>query len=90
MTRGCLICLEGIDHSGKTSQAGILRDKLNENGFKTITMRFPDRTTDTGTIINSYLQNGIEKDDHTIHLLYSANRWEKLYIKTHLQYHDQN
>lgn len=78
MTRGCLICLEGIDHCGKTSQAGELCKKLNEKGIKTITMRFPDRTTDTGDIINSYLQKSIHKEDHTIHLLYSANRWEKL------------
>ena len=78
MTRGCLICLEGIDHSGKTSQAEALCKRLNENGIKTITMRFPDRTTDTGVIINAYLQKNFNKEDHAIHLLYTVNRWEKL------------
>lgn len=73
-----MICLEGIDHSGKTSQAEALCKKLNENGIKTITLRFPDRSTDTGTIINAYLQKNINMDDHIIHLLYTVNRWEKL------------
>ena len=75
--RGCLICLEGIDHSGKTSQAEALCKKLNENGIKTVSMRFPDRTTTTGAIINAFLTNKVNQEDHVIHLLYSANRWEK-------------
>ena len=36
-----------------------------------------DRTTEIGKMINSYLQNGKEVDDHAIHLLFSANRWEQ-------------
>lgn len=28
-------------------------------------------------MINQYLKNAKELDDHTIHLLFSANRWEK-------------
>ena len=39
-------------------------------------MRFPDRSTVIGQTINSYLTNGIDMDDHAIHLLFSANRWE--------------
>ena len=38
--------------------------------------RFPDRTTNIGIIINSYLSCEKELDDHAIHLLFSANRWE--------------
>lgn len=41
-----------------------------------VAMRFPDRTTATGTIINSYLQQSENLDDRAIHLLFSANRWE--------------
>ncbi len=40
-------------------------------------MRFPDRTTTIGTMINSYLSNATDIDDGCIHLLFSANRWEK-------------
>jgi dTMP kinase len=28
-------------------------------------------------MIDSYLQSKTEMDDHAIHLLFSANRWEK-------------
>lgn len=36
-----------------------------------------DRTTTIGQMINAYLTNATELDDHTIHLLFSANRWER-------------
>jgi dTMP kinase len=35
-----------------------------------------DRTTPTGQMINSYLTGQAQQDDHSIHLLFSANRWE--------------
>ena len=39
--------------------------------------RFPDRTTEIGTMINAYLGRSKELDDAAVHLLFSANRWEK-------------
>jgi dTMP kinase len=39
--------------------------------------RFPDRTTEIGTMINAYLARSKELDDAAVHLLFSANRWEK-------------
>lgn len=35
-----------------------------------------DRTTAIGKIIDSYLRGETQLDDHAIHLLFSANRWE--------------
>jgi dTMP kinase len=35
-----------------------------------------DRDTPTGKMINEYLQGQAQQDDHSIHLLFSANRWE--------------
>ncbi|EUC59728.1 thymidylate kinase [Rhizoctonia solani AG-3 Rhs1AP] len=44
-----------------------------------------DRTTEIGKLIDAYLQSKAEVDDHTIHLLFSANRWELASsIKSHL------
>lgn len=40
-------------------------------------MYLADRTTTTGRMINAYLQESAELDDHAIHLLFSVNRWEK-------------
>lgn len=39
---------------------------------------FPDRTgTSTGATIAAYLAGKVDQDDAAIHLLFSANRWEK-------------
>ena len=35
-----------------------------------------DRTTDIGKVIDGYLTKKSELDDHAVHLLFSANRWE--------------
>lgn len=75
--RGALIVLEGLDRSGKTSQSGRLVKYLDGLGYPVESWRFPDRETAVGKMISSYLTNQSQLDDHTIHLLFSANRWEK-------------
>ena len=75
--RGALIVLEGLDRSGKTSQSGRLLSYLVDLGYPVESWRFPDRDTAVGQMISSYLSNKSQLDDHTIHLLFSANRWEK-------------
>lgn len=74
--RGALIVLEGLDRSGKTTQASLLEQRLKSQGHAVKSLRFPDRTTPTGLIINSYLTSSASLPDHAIHLLFSANRWE--------------
>jgi len=39
-------------------------------------MSFPDRTTPIGQFINDYLSGRLEVNNQTLHLLFSANRWE--------------
>eukprot|EP00055_Hartaetosiga_balthica_P012164 m.58258 g.58258 ORF g.58258 m.58258 type:complete len:216 (+) comp7856_c0_seq1:27-674(+) len=75
--RGLLIVFEGIDRCGKSTQVSRLVDSLNkmrEGSCKR--MQFPDRSTAIGGMINQYLKKEIELDDHSVHLLFSANRWE--------------
>ena len=74
--RGALIVFEGCDRSGKTTQVTRLVERLNRGGKPAIMMRFPDRTSSIGGVINSYLGCKKELDDHVVHLLFSANRWE--------------
>jgi dTMP kinase len=74
--RGAFIVLEGVDRCGKTTQSALLLKKLISLGIAAVAMRFPDRTTPVGQLINSYLTSGSELDDHAVHLLFSANRWE--------------
>jgi dTMP kinase len=84
--RGALIIFEGCDRSGKSTQCQRLVKYLNEKNCQHVNkddlpaaklMRFPDRTTQSGKEIDSYLQGKIQLDDKKIHLLFSNNRWEK-------------
>ncbi|PPS06224.1 hypothetical protein GOBAR_AA14432 [Gossypium barbadense] len=79
-SRGALVVFEGLDRSGKTSQCGKLLSYLEGMGHSVELWRFPDRTTSVGQMISAYLTNKSQLDDHTIHLLFSANRWEKSHI----------
>ncbi len=63
---------EGLDRCGKSTQAQLLHSALE--GAKLV--RFPDRTTPIGKVIDDYLNHRIELNDQAIHLLFSANRWE--------------
>lgn len=77
VARGALIVVEGLDRSGKSSQCAMLADALNKRQSESaVSMRFPDRTTPIGTMIDAYLKQSTEINDHAIHLLFSANRWE--------------
>ncbi|KAF2455582.1 P-loop containing nucleoside triphosphate hydrolase protein [Lineolata rhizophorae] len=76
MARGKLIVFEGLDRSGKSSQSLRLVEKLEADGHHVLHMRFPDRTTPIGRLIDAYLKGESNQDDHVIHLLFSANRWE--------------
>ena len=74
--RGTFIVFEGVDRCGKTTQCGLLVKHLLKLGLAAVAMRFPDRTTLVGNLINQYLQSKSELDDRAIHLLFSSNRWE--------------
>lgn len=70
--RGRLILIEGLDRSGKSTQAARLAARLGARLF-----RFPDRLTAVGKLINEYLTNEeCNLPDEAAHLLFSANRWE--------------
>ncbi|KAI9740512.1 MAG: Thymidylate kinase [Cirrosporium novae-zelandiae] len=73
VSRGALIVIEGLDRAGKSTQVKELAKVIDG-----VAMRFPDRTTYIGEVINKYLKGVDHVDDHAIHLLFSANRWERL------------
>ncbi|ORY71526.1 thymidylate kinase-domain-containing protein [Pseudomassariella vexata] len=76
--RGAFVVFEGMDRAGKTTQAKLLQQRCIEEGRNVKFMRFPDRTTPIGQMIDNYLKGQAEIEDHVIHLLFSANRWEAL------------
>ena len=75
--RGLLIAIEGCDRGGKSTQCMILQKWLTEKlGTSTNYLKFPDRSTAIGGIINEYLTGQVHLPNESIHLLFSANRWE--------------
>lgn len=75
--RGAFIVFEGADRAGKSTQCQMLVEHLAAAGVRAELWRFPDRTTAVGKMINAYLTSQAEIDDAAVHLLFSANRWEK-------------
>lgn len=89
--RGAFIVIEGLDRSGKSTQASLLHNRLQDlqdagaTTPKVVLLKFPDRTTAIGKMIEAYLHSESDLDDRAIHLLFSANRWELAStITTHL------
>ncbi|XP_008827386.1 thymidylate kinase isoform X2 [Nannospalax galili] len=76
--RGALIVLEGVDRAGKTTQGRRLVAALCAAGHRAELLRFPERSTEIGKLLSSYLAKKTELEDHSVHLLFSANRWEQV------------
>jgi len=72
-----LIVFEGLDQSGKQTQAEMLRDRLKEDGHKARLVSFPDYGTSIGEEIARALQGEREYDADVMQLLYIANRYER-------------
>ena len=78
MQRGLLIALEGADNAGKSYTAEKIRMWFNSEGYKSQILPFPNRNSKIGSILDSYLKNRLELNGRVAHLLFSANRWEKM------------
>ncbi|XP_036865437.1 thymidylate kinase isoform X1 [Manis javanica] len=76
--RGALIVLEGVDRAGKSTQSRKLVAALCAAGHRAELLRFPERSTEIGKLLSSYLEKKNEVEDHSVHLLFSANRWEQV------------
>jgi dTMP kinase len=74
---GLLIAFEGLDQSGKQTQAELLRDRLKEEGHKARVVSFPDYATSIGEEIARALQGEREYGPDVMQLLYVANRYER-------------
>jgi dTMP kinase len=74
---GHLIAFEGLDQSGKQTQAERLRDGLKQGGRKARLVSFPDYATSIGEEIARALQGEREYGPDVMQLLYVANRYER-------------
>lgn len=74
--RGLLIAFEGLDQSGKQTQAELLRDHLVEAGRLVRLLSFPAYDTAIGGEIERALRGVREYGADVMQLLYVANRYE--------------
>jgi len=72
-----LIAFEGLDQSGKQTQAELLRDWLKAQGRKARLVSFPDYATSIGEEIARALQGERDYGPDVMQLLYIANRYER-------------
>src|SRR3954469_21325052 len=74
---GRLIAFEGLDQSGKQTQAELLRDRLKQDGQKSRLVSFPDYATSIGEELARALQGERDYGAEVMQLLYIANRYER-------------
>jgi len=75
-TSGHLIAFEGLDQSGKQTQAERLLAAFRSAGHQTEFLTFPEYTTAIGEEIDRALQGKRDYQPDTLQLLYIANRFE--------------
>jgi dTMP kinase len=73
---GHLIAFEGLDQSGKQTQAERLRDRLTALGHRVRLVSFPDYSTHIGGELAKALAGDREYGADVMQLLYVANRYE--------------
>lgn len=74
--RGLLIAFEGLDQSGKETQARRLRAWFQHAGRRVEMLDFPCYTTNVAAEIEAALRGEREYGADTLQLLYVANRYE--------------
>jgi dTMP kinase len=72
-----LIVFEGLDQSGKETQAQELRERLRGLGHRVRLMSFPDYGTSIGEEIARALQGERDYGPDVMQLLFIANRYER-------------
>ena len=77
MPRGLLIVFEGLDQSGKQTQAERLRVEVERRGRACVLLDFPSYETHIGREIGAGLHGEREYGPDVMQLLYVANRYEK-------------
>lgn len=80
-----LIAIEGIDGSGKGTQAGLITQRLNDQGYRTSSIQFPRYSATTfGQAIGDFLNGRFGSLDE-VHpqlaaVLYAGDRFESLSV----------
>lgn len=78
--KGILIVLEGIDGSGKETQASLLEEKLKTQGKKVMHVSFPDYESPSSSLVKMYLHgdfgsNPEDVNPYAASLFYAVDRF---------------
>jgi dTMP kinase len=74
---GLLLAFEGLDQSGKQTQAERVREHVTARGRECHLLSFPDYHTAIGTEISKALHGERDYDADVMQLMYVANRYER-------------
>lgn len=77
--KGIFISFEGIDSSGKKTQANMLSSALKKMNYDVLDLSFPAYESTFGKIVGSYLRGEFGKNDHTPEiptLLFALDRYQ--------------
>ena len=77
--QGKFLVFEGVEGVGKTTQWKLLCKYLEEKKIPYVSIRFPDRSTESGKEINTYLQSNKPvtlEDEKKMYSLFVKNRQE--------------
>ena len=77
MPRGLLVAFEGLDQSGKQTQAERVRERVTAAGRTCRLFSFPDYETPIGIEISKGLHGQRDYTADVMQLMYIANRYEK-------------
>lgn len=84
--KGTLIVLEGIDGSGKETQASLLENKLKEKGREVMHISFPDYKSPSSALVKMYLNGDFGKNPEDVNpyaasLFYAVDRFASYRMK---------
>lgn len=84
--KGTLIVLEGIDGSGKETQASLLETKLKAEGRQVMHISFPDYDSPSSALVKMYLKGDFGKDPGDVNpyaasLFYAVDRFASFRMK---------
>lgn len=75
---GKFIVFEGLDGSGQSTQASLLRDFLLQNGCEVVSTKEPTKTSSVGQKIRDVLDKRIKLDPKTLQEIFTQDRKEHL------------